>query len=187
VAFLCRATASSVKHSQRVLFEIGAVKARQPRANVWLRFHDHIERAICAGGDLEPVRGLANKLPEHAARLAAVLTLVRDLAAPEIAQAELEAGIMLAEHYAAEALRLFGASQINNELHLAQRLLNWLLTRWPEEFVALPTIYQKSLNAIRDKATAMRLVGILEDHGWLIRVPEGAPSRGSTAKMPGEL
>jgi len=45
---------------------------------------------------------------------------------------------------------------------------------WPEEFVALPTIYQKSLNAIRDKATAMRLVGILEDHGWLVRVAGGA-------------
>lgn len=36
----------------------------------WIRFADHIERQIGPGGDLEPIRGLANKLPEHAARSA---------------------------------------------------------------------------------------------------------------------
>jgi hypothetical protein len=47
---------------------------------------------------LEPVRGLANKLPEHAARLAAILALVDDLGAPEIGANHLRAGIALAEH-----------------------------------------------------------------------------------------
>jgi hypothetical protein len=40
----------------------------------------------------------------------------------------MQAGFALADHYAAEALRLQGASQINSELRLAQRLLDWLLT-----------------------------------------------------------
>jgi Protein of unknown function (DUF3987) len=120
------------------------------------------------------VRGLANKLPEHAARLAAVLALVRDIDSGEIVARDIEAGIALGEHYAAEALRLFGTSRINGDLRLAQRLLDWLLGTWGEPHISLPDIYQRSLNAIADKATAAKLVAILEDHGWLVRIPQGA-------------
>jgi hypothetical protein len=144
-------------------------KARQ----IWIDFADHIEKAIGPNGELEPVRGLANKLPEHAARLAAVLTLVRNLDAVEVVAAEMEAGIALAEHYATEAMRLFGASQVNSDLYLAQRLLDWLHHRWAEEMVSLPDIYQKGPNAIRDKDTAAKMVAILEDHGWVVRAAGG--------------
>ena len=94
------------------------------------------------------MRGLANKLPEHATRLAAVLTLVDDIAATEVQPAEMEAGIALAEHYVGEAMRLFDASQVHSDLLLAQRLLAWLRTSWTENYVSLPDIYQRSLNAI---------------------------------------
>jgi hypothetical protein len=141
---------------------------------LWIKFADHIERAIAPGAGLEPIRGLANKLPEHAARLAAVLTLVRDIDAGEMVAADIEAGIALAEHYAAEALRLFGASRISADLRLAQKLLDWLLYQWTEPAISLPDIYQRSLNTIGDKATATKLVAILEDHGYLYRIPQGA-------------
>jgi len=59
-------------------------------------------------------------------------------------------------------------------LLLAQRLLDWLHRQWPHELVSLPDIYQRSLNAIGDKATATKLVKILADHGWLIPQLEGA-------------
>ena len=138
------------------------------------KFADHVERELAPNGALETVRGLANKLPEHAARLAAVLTLVRNVDAGEISSAEMKAGIALAEHYVAEALRLFGASRIDADLRLAQRLLDWLLNQWTEPKISLPDIYQRSLNAIGDKATAAKLVRILEDHGWLVRIDQGA-------------
>jgi len=141
---------------------------------LWATFADHVEKAIAPNGALETVRGLANKLPEHAARLAAMLALVRDIDSGEIVARDIEAGIALGEHYAAEALRLFGASRINGDLRLAQRLLDWLLGIWGEPHISLPDIYQRSLNAIAHKATAAKLVGILEDHGWLVRIPQGA-------------
>ena len=50
----------------------------------WIKFADHIEGLIAPGGELEPIRGLANKLPEHAARLAAVLTLIDEISAAEL-------------------------------------------------------------------------------------------------------
>jgi hypothetical protein len=83
--------------------------------------------------------------------------LVGDLGAPEIGANHMRAGIALADHYAAEALRLFGACRVNPDLRLAQRLLDWLLGSWPEAAISLPDIYQRSLNAIADKATAVKL------------------------------
>jgi len=141
---------------------------------LWVGFHDYIEGRVGPSGELEPVRGLANKLAEHAGRIAAVLTLVHNIDAGEICELDMTAGIALAEHYAVEALRLFDASQANGNLRLAQRLLDWLLNQWTEPAISLPDIYQRSLNAVGDQATARRLVAILEEHDWLVKIPRGA-------------
>jgi hypothetical protein len=134
---------------------------------LFIAFYDHVEQRLGSGGELEPIRGLANKMPEHAARIAAVLKLLHDEAG-EIASAEIEAGISIAQHHAAEALRLWGASRLSAELHQAQRLLTWLQTTWREPVVSLPNIYQRGPSAIRDKASAHKAVTILENHGWLV-------------------
>jgi hypothetical protein len=164
----------------------GTVNELEPRAlplskdaqAVWKTFADHIERSIGVGGDLETIKGLANKLPEHAARLAGVLALYENINAPEVTTESMQAGIRLAEHYAFEAVRVFEVSRINTDLLLAKRLLKWLQGDWGESVISLPDIYQKGPNAIREKATARRMVGILVDHGWLIPVPDGAAVAG---------
>jgi Protein of unknown function (DUF3987) len=135
-----------------------------------IAFADHVEARLGAGGELEPVRGLANKLPEHAARIAAVLTLINDSEAGDVAAAEMEAGISLGQHYVAEAMRLFGASCVSDDLREAQQLLIWLQTSWREPLVSLPDIYQRGPNSIRDKASACRAVTLLVEHGWLAQV-----------------
>jgi hypothetical protein len=151
-----------------------AVPLSSEARRLWIAFYNHIETRVAPGGELEAVRGLANKLPEHAARLAAVLTLVRDFEAKEVASSEMQAGIELAQHYVAEALRLFGVSRISGDLRLAQQLLNWLHSDCIAPAVSLPDIYQRGPNAIRDKATAAKMVGILESHGHLLRIKDGA-------------
>jgi hypothetical protein len=138
---------------------------------LWLKFADDVEAQLGPGGALEPIVGLANKLPEHATRLAAVLTLVEDPAAVEITQEFMARGIALAEHYASEALRLFQGAKVNRDLQLASVLLDWLRTRWDDQHVSLPDIYQCGPNAIRDRATALRLTQILETHGHLVKLP----------------
>jgi Protein of unknown function (DUF3987)/Primase C terminal 2 (PriCT-2)/RepB DNA-primase from phage plasmid len=143
-----------------------------------IAFMDSIELQIAPEGPLCTVKGIANKLPEHAARLAGVLALVSDADTSEIPAEQMAAGIILAQHYVTEALRLFEASRVSDNLRLAQRLLQWLLVSWSEDFVSLPDIYQTGPNAIRDKTTAARLVAILEDHGWLIRERSGAKVAG---------
>jgi Protein of unknown function (DUF3987) len=140
---------------------------------LWIEFDNRKEAAILENGEYAPIRGLANKLPEHAARVAAGLTLVRDIGTGEILVDEMAAGIVLAQHYAAEALRLFGSAQIDADVCLAQTALDWLLFQWMEPAISLPDLYQRGPNAIRDKGTAHKIVGKLEHHGWLIHLPGG--------------
>jgi len=59
-------------------------------------------------------------------------------------------------------------------LRLAQRALDWLLRQWTEPAISLPDLYQRGPSAIREAAAARKVVGILEDHGWLARIAEGA-------------
>jgi hypothetical protein len=122
---------------------------------------------------------MANKIPEHAARIAGVLQLIDEFGAANVDATHMQSGIVLAQHFVAEALRLFGASQIGTELRLAQSALNWLQTVWAEQSISLPDLYQRGPNAIRDKGTATMIVRILEDHGWLLRISEGAVINGS--------
>jgi hypothetical protein len=147
--------------------------------NTWIGFSDHVEKAMRPGGPLDPIRGLANKLPEHAARLAAVLAVVRQIDGREITAEAMDAGIELSQHYAAEALRLADGAAVRPEIMRAERLLKWLLDGWAEEVVSAPDIYQLGPNTIRDKAAAAQAIRVLEDHGWLSRVEDGAVVRGT--------
>jgi Protein of unknown function (DUF3987) len=141
---------------------------------VWVGFVDHVEAMLTACGEFRPISGLANKLPEHAARLAGVLTLVQDIDAGEVAGAEMAEGALLAQHYAAEALRLHIGSCVSAELRLAQQALDWLLRHWSEPAISLPDLYQRGPSAIRDASAARKVVTILEEHGWLVRIQQGA-------------
>jgi hypothetical protein len=139
----------------------------------WIGFCDYVEENIAPGGSLEPIRGFANKLPEHAARIAAALRLVADISASELPPDCMDAGIYLAQHYGAEALRLFEGAVVRPEIVRAERLLAWLQGR-EEVLISLPDIYQLGPKSIRDKRTAAETVAVLEDHGWLTRVEGGA-------------
>jgi Protein of unknown function (DUF3987) len=147
-------------------------------ARMWVRFSDEIEGRIGSGGELEPIRGLANKLPEHAARIAAIAQIIQNASAAEIDIDSLASGIKLANHYAREAMRLFLVGARNADLVLAERLLAWLQHKWTEPAVSLPDIYQRGLNAVGDAATARKLIEILEEHGWVARDNNGAEIKG---------
>jgi hypothetical protein len=136
-----------------------------------------VDIVFASGGDLEPIRGLANKLPGHAARIVAVLAMLGDIDTSEVAPEAMECGIQLAQHFAVEGVRLYGASRVRAELRLAQTLLCWLRAR-DELVVSLPCIYQRGPGAIRDKARAEKLAGLLEDHGYLARIDGGAEIEG---------
>ncbi len=143
-------------------------------ARLWSAFADDTERQLGSGGTLEPVRGFANKLAEHAARLAGVIQLVERLDAGSIDANAIERGIALARFYAGEALRLFHAGAIPPEVTQAELLLSWLHSGWGKRLVGVSHVYQLGPGSIRHKAKALPAIGALEEHGWLVRLDEGA-------------
>ena len=155
---------------------------------LWVRFHDAVEADLGDTGALRPIRAFGAKMGEHAGRLAAVLTVYADPAAMEVNAEAMACGIALAQHYAAEMLRLQGGSTVDPDLRLAARLLAWWQAR-PDPRCHLAAIYQRGLNAIGDAATARRIVTTLEDHGWVRRLPagtelDGAPRRDAWQLVP---
>jgi hypothetical protein len=140
---------------------------------LWREYADRAEARIGPGGELEPIKGFANKLAEHAARIAGVLTLVDDITARTITRETLVSAITIADFYTTEALRLFEAGMCSPELRQAEKLLSWL-KNWGEPLIGLSAIYRRGPNSIRDKQAAKAAVAILEDHGWLVR--EKAPA-----------
>jgi hypothetical protein len=148
-----------------------------PQANeMWFAFSDRIEQRM--GDEFAGIRGFASKLPEHAARLAAVLALFDDIKTSELNAEYLARGIVLAQHYASEVLRTFTTMATDPNLMQAKTLLHWLHTGWNEPAVSLPDIYQLGPRPIRDSAGARKLVTILESHGWLVKIPVGAIIKG---------
>ncbi len=139
---------------------------------LWIRFHDHAEASIGTGGELEPIRAFGAKMAEHAGRLAAVLAVYADPDAMEVPGEMMACGIELAQHYAAEMLRLKGAAAASPDLRLAARLLAWWLER-PDPRCHLAVIYQSGPHTLGDAATARRIVGLLEEHGQIRRLPSG--------------
>lgn len=137
---------------------------------MWISYYNDNEAKLKTGGTYDQIRGLGSKIPEHATRLAGVLTFIKDPSAYQIDVEHLEAGIELANYFAAEALRLFGSSKISNDIRLAQKLLYWLQNKWKEARVSLPDIYQIGPNELRESASAKKIVAILEDHGHLVRL-----------------
>jgi hypothetical protein len=141
---------------------------------LWTAFTDQVEALMAPNGAMEPIRALANKLGEHAARLAGILTLIEDLSATEISAEKLAAAIDLAQYYASEAIRIRETSAIGEELVTAERLLKWLHKGWGEEqsgntLISLPDIYQFGPRPIHDRATAQKMVMLLMEHGWLVK------------------
>jgi hypothetical protein len=155
---------------------------------LWVKFHDVVERDLRPGGDLHSIRAFGAKMGEHAGRLAAVLTVYGNPDAMEVDREAVACGIRLAQHYAAEMLRLQGGASIAPDLRLTARLLAWWQGR-SDPKCYLAAIYQRGPNTISDAATARRTVGLLEEHGWVRRlerdiVLDGSPRRDAWELVP---
>ena len=145
------------------------LKLSSHATNLWTAFHDKVESQLAPDGPLEGVRSLASKLAEHAARLAAVMTLFADIYATEVGEDAMSDGITLAQFYLTEALRIHRISQIDADLRLAQLALKWLQGEWNDSYVSLPDLYRCGPSQVRDLKTARDVTRILERHGWLVR------------------
>lgn len=145
---------------------------------VWIEYHNAIERELVDGGELSQVRGIANKAPEHAARMAGTLAIIHNIGCGSISAVWIKAGIRLMTHYLNEAQRLYEAGVVDPELKEAERLLAWLMSKrekapGPGGTVSLPTVYQFGPAGVRTAKKARDLMHILEEHFYVRQAADG--------------
>lgn len=140
---------------------------------------DAIEAAQAPGGDLAHITGTASKAAEQAARIAGVLTLWRDLDAPEVAVRDMADAITLAQFYLAEASRLASAATVSAEIDRAETLRRWLASAWEHPEVMVRDVVRRGPNPLRESPKARAALGLLASHGWLVPLEAGAVVRGA--------
>src|SRR5262249_22784393 len=145
------------------------LKLDDEATDLWIRYHDEIAAGLTPGGRWFPVKGLARKAPEHAARIGATIAVFDNPDIETVGAEPMRDGISLMNYFLAEQLRICEGLAIDEDLKRAKDLLAWLQNLWKEEsdLISLPDIYQLGPYAIRDKEAGMSVVDILVDHGWL--------------------
>ena len=148
-----------------------------------IRFSDTIEAQQAPGGDLAHVTGYASKAAEQACRIAGVLTLWADLSAPAVSAEAMGNGIELAQFYLGEAARLADGATVSVEIKQADTLRRWLIDTWPEAHILPAEVVRRApIRALRESPAARKALALLEQHGWLVRLPEGTVVRGAARK-----
>jgi hypothetical protein len=141
----------------RVIVFSGKAAAR------WLAFAAETEAAMTREGKLAPIRGFAEYLPEHAARLAVVVAFMNDDAIEELTEAQLETGIALARYYTESRLRLLGfAEPALSEAEKEDLLREWLQRLPPDTIVTLRDLCRAGPWQIRRAAALQTLMGRME-------------------------
>ena len=149
---------------------------------VLINFADDVELQQARGGKFEGITGTASKSAEQAARLAGVLTLWKDFHATEVEQTEMEQATELASFYMHEAKRLVDVSVVSRDIQLAEELREWIIKNCSDGYLLVSDIIQNGPGQIRERPVVLKLVKILEDAGWLNKVPDGSIIRGKARR-----
>lgn len=152
---------------------------------MWWAFYNQIEARLGPDGDLGSVKGFVGKLPEQAARIAAVIAVFhKGQSIEEVDARSMARGIALAEFYLTEAQRLFGQPAVGPEIEHAQLLSDWLRDKWKENLVSVTAISQGGPAAVRKGGDYVKkLIEILVRHDHLSdRLPNGGMVMGKKAR-----
>ena len=151
---------------------------------VWQMFHNKVEAELSEFGQLASIKGLGNKAPEHALRLATVLAWVdtpESSKCSESSNCYIRNSIILTQYYLNEALRLFNSSIADSALQEANKLLKWLQLKKKTK-VTLRELYQYGPNSIRDSKKARKLIEVLVEHGYALPLTDGVEFEGKMRK-----
>lgn len=93
---------------------------------VWESFYTEIEKELGSSGRYRSCYSFAKKIAEHAARIAGILESFIDLQTSCISGETMQRAITIAHWYLEEALRIIGITEYDEELDLAQKVLEFL-------------------------------------------------------------
>jgi hypothetical protein len=134
--------------------------------------YDQIQAQLVPYGSLILIKGLAEKAPEHACRLAATLAFADDPKITEIRVDHYQAAVALMRHYVSEALRLKHRRELDNLRRRADELWHWLrqLHAAGTTRVDARTIQQSAPRGTGCRTSVdevLKVVALLQQRGWL--------------------
>lgn len=142
------------------------IKLSWEAKEIWKRFYEFVESELGLSGWYKPCYSFAKKIAEHAARIAGILETFQDLQALEISVETMRSAIAIAQWYLNEALRINGIASIDQELELAERVLEFLQKKKLKQF-NVREIMRNGPNAVRTKKEAERMIQILFQHEYV--------------------
>ncbi|WP_347917114.1 YfjI family protein [Paracoccus marcusii] len=148
------------------------------------QFADAVETAQAKGGEYAHITGYASKAAEQAARIAGVMTVWKDLNALEVTGETMADALKLADFYLSEAARLADAATVTAAIERAEALIRWLLDTWQDPVIVPSDVVQRApIRALRESPAAHAAIALLEQHGWLEKLPEDTVVRGVRRKV----
>lgn len=177
-------------YGREITCDARIIALNAPARAAWLAFAQDAEAAMTAEGPFAPIRPLAGRLAEHAARLAAIVAFIENDTLTEITPHHLARGVELARYYAAEALRLAGLrGRVRAETDLLAALQGWLTRKYAGAEVSLRDVYCFGPPELRSVSLALRAMRQLETLGFAEPVKaSGALAKGLRWRLaaPGE-
>ena len=125
--------------------------------SVYIQFYNQVEVELRPDGLFHHIKGFANKAPEHALRLGAVVSIFEDPFCEEISAEGMQRGVELATFYLDEFVRIRGLSKESGEDRDWQTLLDWLKNHFPDTPFRVRDIQKSGPASIR----RLKSVGIL--------------------------
>jgi hypothetical protein len=146
---------------------------------VCIGFHDNIEAELGPGGWAADVSGFAAKGPEHACRIAAIMTLFEDPRQDTISADIMHDACQIINYHLAQYKYLCIAATNETEVAKAQGLLDWLRKNLkPGDAFATDKVLQFGPAHARQARALDRLLNILMEYGWVHQLPSGTEIEG---------
>jgi Protein of unknown function (DUF3987)/Bifunctional DNA primase/polymerase, N-terminal len=141
---------------------------------IWIAFHNEVELDMAAGKRVARLKDVGAKASEQAARIAGVLTIVRDPYARVIRVEDMARGCTLMRWYLGEALRLAEEYIVPEEIVDAQAILDWVQERGLPH-VDAATLQKSGPGPVRRRERFYPAIEALVAAGWF--TPAGAQGK----------
>jgi hypothetical protein len=142
--------------------------------NICIKFHDEVEKQLAPGKWAADISGFASKAPEHACRLAALMTLFEDRDATTVSQDTMTNACEIVKYHLKQYKHLCAAGTNDAVVGHAQALLDWLRVNVaPGSGFATDRILQSGPVATRNAKTLDQALEVLARYDWVARLPEG--------------
>lgn len=106
-----------------------AVAMTNEAAALWIEFYDEVERQQAQGQALAGARAFASKAAEHAARIAAIITINENVDAAEVDLPAVAGAIEVMSFYLSEHVRLTGGGDDEQRFGLLRKLADWIAVK----------------------------------------------------------